>query len=424
MSISKRNMELGYITFSSEEQQLVHDVLQQINQNQGAIDELGLGRIRDAFSDLMFPGMSTLHRKSKYFVLLPALYNQLAQTTITDRKQISSLIRQWEINMTISLLNGNAPDKHIGITGSSKDIDKLRKNDFVKIRPTHIYLSSLKFFGLVDNKMNLEDLIYQQSQMKATSKIRRTKERGEEDTDDINNPIGFAPNFFPFSGYDFSKESAISLQLTANEAQILREQIIKKCRESNKGKDNLYSYILNDKDKNIKIVPNFFDMSVIIKGFPEELSKVYKMAYDFSKWAHLMNTYYRYAFYSKMNPDDAQAKTNKANHKANIDKIKKDGDYPQKARLEEILDFISPEFTDVNGLTKFCIDASNHREKNQEDELIGLIIKRERDIKRDHYKIGNVRYKNTNFSDPPGYYTYRWNEIVYSMIDDIRKAQL
>ena len=62
-------MKFGYITFSTEEQQLVHDVIQQMSQ--GAIDELGLGKIRDAFSDEMFPGMSTLHRKSKYFVLLP-----------------------------------------------------------------------------------------------------------------------------------------------------------------------------------------------------------------------------------------------------------------------------------------------------------------------------------------------------------------
>lgn len=91
-------MKIGYITFNSEEQQLVHDVIQQISQ--GAIDELGLGRIRDAFSDAMFPGMSTLHRKSKYFVLLPALYDQLSKKHLTKKMQFSNLYAntklQWQ----------------------------------------------------------------------------------------------------------------------------------------------------------------------------------------------------------------------------------------------------------------------------------------------------------------------------------------
>jgi hypothetical protein len=35
-------------------------------QGQGAIDELGLGRIRDAFSNEMFSGLSTLQTHAKY----------------------------------------------------------------------------------------------------------------------------------------------------------------------------------------------------------------------------------------------------------------------------------------------------------------------------------------------------------------------
>lgn len=410
-------MELGYVTISAEEQQLVHNVLQQINQ--GAIDELGLGRIRDAFSDLMFPGMSTLHRKSKYFVLLPALYSQLAQTVISDRKQIPDLIRKWEINMTISLLNGNLPADQGGITGSSITITDMRKGQFIKIRPTRIYLSSLKYYGLVSDKMDLTDLIYQQSQMKAASKTRRTKESVEEDPDDVNNPTGFVQSFFPFPGYVFDKESEISLRLTAYEAQILKEKIINRCCKD--GHDNLYSYIL--KNDSIEIKPDFFEMETIIKGFPEELRKVYEMASDFSKWAHLMNTYYRYAFYSKMSPDDVQAKANIDNQKAHIGEIMKERDYPNKERLKEILGYISPKFSDVNGLRQFCQEASKCLENNDEGALIDLIIKREQKIKGNHYKIGNECYKETNFSDPPGYYAYRWNEIVYSMIDDIRNPQ-
>lgn len=409
-------MELGYITFSAEEQQLVHNVLQQINQ--GAIDELGLGRIRDAFSDLMFPGMSTLHRKSKYFVLLPALYNQLAQTAITDRKQIPNLIRQWEINMTISLLNyANDNNQNTeGITGNSIGFDRLRKGQFVKIKPTSIYLSALKFFGLVDDKMNLTDLIWQQSSKKheVTAKARRSKD--EEDPDDNDNMKGSSPNFFPFPGYDFGKESSISLQLTSYEAEILKERIISKCFKEDK--DNLYSYLLRNDSTDIR--DDFFKMKNVIVNFPDEIKVAYNMAYDFSKWAHLMNTYYRYAFYLRTNNEEARNM-----QKGHIDEILlTTKDYPTKERIAQILYFVSPMFNDVNRLCEFCSDASECLgNPSKEEQLISLIANREKKIKHSHYKIGNGRYKNTDYTGLPGYYTYRWNEIVYSMINDIRKPQ-
>lgn len=414
-------MELGYITFSAEEQQLVHNVLQQLLQ--GAIDELGLGRIRDAFSDQMFPGMSTLHRKSKYFVLLPALYDQLAKTNITDRKNIASLIRQWEINMTISLLN-YANEKKLsteGITGNSIGIDGLRKGEFVKIRPTSIYLSSLKFFGLVDDKMNLTDLIWHQSckNHDVLAKGRRTKNirtKNDEDPDETDGNKGVVPNFFPFPGYDFGKESSISLTLTSYEAQVLRGKIIGKCCEN--GHDNIFSYIL--RHDNIKIENDFFDMKTAVDGFPEELKKVYDMACDFSRWAHLMNTYYRYVFYQKTANEDARN-----TQKKHIDEILETRHYPTKERIDEIIDYVKslPYFRDVNGLCEFCKTASECIDTDKEEELIRQIADREKKIKGSHYKIGNERYKNTNYIDLPGYYTYRWNEIVYSMINDIRNPQ-
>ena len=429
-------MELGYITFSSKEQELVHKVLQQLTE--GAIDELGLGRIRDAFSDEMFPGMSTLHRRSKYFVLLPALYNQISKTPINQiskkssndiRKDIASLIRKWEINMTISLLNyANQNSLSTdGITGNSIGIDRLRSGEFVKIRPTTIYLSSLKTFGLVSDRMNLIDLIYQQlliNESKGRKKIKKVnpneadkrREKDEyEDPDDTNDP-GNSANFGPFASYDFSEESAISLQLTAYEAQILKQKIIGRC--SKEGKDNLYSYIL--KHDSISIENDYFKMKDIVDGFRancSDLKKVYNMAYDFSKWAHLMNTYYRYAFYRKK--DEKKAR----NQLEHIKEIIEENDYPSKERMGEIIDYVTylPTFNDVNGLGIFCKKSSELiGNKNAEEDLISLIANREKQIKRNHYKIGNEKYKDTDFAELPGYYTYRWNEIVYSMINDIR----
>ena len=57
-------MQIGYITFNSEERQRVMKVLQLVR-DQNAIDELGLGRLRDPYANEMLPGMSTLQRRAK-----------------------------------------------------------------------------------------------------------------------------------------------------------------------------------------------------------------------------------------------------------------------------------------------------------------------------------------------------------------------
>src|SRR4051794_3607124 len=42
--------------------------------DQGAVDELGLGRVRDAFSDRLFPGTSVLWRRARYLFFVPWVF--------------------------------------------------------------------------------------------------------------------------------------------------------------------------------------------------------------------------------------------------------------------------------------------------------------------------------------------------------------
>ena len=62
-------MKLGYVHFDRSEQKKYMAVINRLSIG-GAIDELGVGRIRDYYSDAMFPGISSLHQHAKYFVLL------------------------------------------------------------------------------------------------------------------------------------------------------------------------------------------------------------------------------------------------------------------------------------------------------------------------------------------------------------------
>lgn len=59
-------MQLGYIHIGKEEQNRVMQMLKRLTEP-GALDEIGIGRIRDAFADQLFPGTSTLQNMLNTF---------------------------------------------------------------------------------------------------------------------------------------------------------------------------------------------------------------------------------------------------------------------------------------------------------------------------------------------------------------------
>ena len=50
---------IGWVDFSSDDRQRVQQVLALLKET-GTLDELGVGQVRDAFSDVLFPGFSTI----------------------------------------------------------------------------------------------------------------------------------------------------------------------------------------------------------------------------------------------------------------------------------------------------------------------------------------------------------------------------
>jgi hypothetical protein len=65
----------GWIDFSSEHREKVKTVIDLLA-IPGVVDELGIGTIRDCFSDTLFPGISTIQTRAKYFLTLPRLLRE------------------------------------------------------------------------------------------------------------------------------------------------------------------------------------------------------------------------------------------------------------------------------------------------------------------------------------------------------------
>ncbi len=58
-------LNLGWVDFSKSDRDMVLNVLRQLTEP-GAIDELGIGTIRDGFANILFPGTSTIQTRAKY----------------------------------------------------------------------------------------------------------------------------------------------------------------------------------------------------------------------------------------------------------------------------------------------------------------------------------------------------------------------
>src|ERR1700712_4508005 len=71
--------------------------------DQGTIDELGFGAVRDTIAGVLFPGASVLHTRARYLLLVPWCVNQAAQRRLGPSEAIAEL-RRLEIKVIYALL--------------------------------------------------------------------------------------------------------------------------------------------------------------------------------------------------------------------------------------------------------------------------------------------------------------------------------
>ena len=71
-----------------------------------ARDELGLGVIRDAFVDRLFPGTSTIRTRARYFLFVPWLFRMLKPADC-EPERFAQRTRQLQDQLRRSLMKGN-----------------------------------------------------------------------------------------------------------------------------------------------------------------------------------------------------------------------------------------------------------------------------------------------------------------------------
>jgi hypothetical protein len=143
-------MTLGWIDFSTQDRQRIEAALNRLTPR-GTLDELGLGQIRDGLANELFPGTSTLHTRSIYFLLVPELLREIAaRPGKRGPREIVQYLHDQEYEAMKHLLQNEGGAW--GIIGKSAG-KKLKQ------KPSGAYWSSIKQYGLLDNYGSLRQFV-------------------------------------------------------------------------------------------------------------------------------------------------------------------------------------------------------------------------------------------------------------------------
>lgn len=103
----------------------------------GTVDELGIGTVRDAFSDILFPGTSTLHTRARYFFFIPWTYKRLEARQWGSAAEVAAQARKDEIALINALTESEDTEGVIGIDA----------RETLKNLPSLVYWQGLQTIG-------------------------------------------------------------------------------------------------------------------------------------------------------------------------------------------------------------------------------------------------------------------------------------
>ena len=411
-------MNLGYINFSSEEQLKMRQVIQAIQEHQ-AIDELGLGRIRDAFSNKLFPGISTLHKRAKYYAILPSLFWEAEKGLYKSANEVRAKVLNLEIMLTRQLLRGTDSINNWGITGSSVvDAAEVENSRYVKYDPVYIYYGALVSYGMILTSSNIYSLIYERSK---TFRKQPPKYISQDEEKEMGDSELLSGNYQIFDcgglSYTFDGYSPINIDLTFDEAKFIKEKIV----VSPIAKDSFLATILRDDYPIGPAQKSYFDLGELWKKYmTEEHYMIYTLSVRISKFQYLLRLVYNYVFYSRTDRTEEAQKDFER-----YEQLKEEwkADICERS-IFHALDFVGSTIQD-NGSIKFCKEACSLINSSSHESFLNLqeiIINREKQTKgSSRSKLANPnKYKGIDRIEAY-FFDYRWG-TVYNIISEIKKG--
>jgi hypothetical protein len=126
---------LTWLDFSADEQRRTREILRLFEETESR-DELGIGQVRDAFSDLLFPGTSVLLTRARYFLIVPWCAQHADSTA------------HWKYPLTMDAVERQALVALKAAAADELGIIGGRAGAAVKNLPSVIYANALERYGI------------------------------------------------------------------------------------------------------------------------------------------------------------------------------------------------------------------------------------------------------------------------------------
>lgn len=253
-------IKVGWIDFSSKDREKAMAVIDLMKEN-GAVDELGIGVVRDRLADLLFPGTSTIQTRAKYFFIVPWCMIE-AEKNFKNKVDYLKRLNNIETDVIKALIK-NEPSNTTGIIGKDS-IGTLKR------KPSEIYWNGLRTYNIMPFNISRNQYI---SSIK-TNKNHDIEEGDDKDSYYLDNDEIRWNITKPRKNW---KEN-LTLSLTKEESEFLKEKI------SRYHPNSLYSYIINNKDISLED-EDIYDLT-FRNTLPEVVRNDLDLALNFGKVIH------------------------------------------------------------------------------------------------------------------------------------------
>ena len=272
-------MQFGWVDFSKEDRQKVLDVMNLLSEK-GAVDELGIGIVRDAFANYFFPGTSTIQTRAKYFLIVPYILRDAVDGRYgKDVNRILRAIDTEEKECGIKLLESNP--KAEGVIGT-----RVLPKGWVARKPSDIYWNGIRTYGIFcDYGLSIPEyvsLAVKLNTQKSSAKLgNRNDEAEENEKDDSDAGDIMNVSFWNLPIYHDNWRDNLTIELTNEEAFYLDKQIQKGA------KGTLLEYVLKNRIDMNKY-EDFVSMAAeLSEKVEEKLAYMMKLACEFNNLVYM-----------------------------------------------------------------------------------------------------------------------------------------
>lgn len=255
-------MQIGWVDFSKEDRKKTFDVLSLLKEK-GAVDELGIGIVRDAFANYFFPGTSTIQTRAKYFLIVSYLLKEAGEGQYgKELNRIIHAVDEEEKQCGILLLR-NSPNE-VGIIGK-----QVLPRGWVARKPSDIYWNGIRTYKLfkddslsISEYLSLSIKLKQQKEARRMVSYRDIHENISQNSADVSDEM--TVSFWNLPVYKAQWKEDLNIELSREEALFLKGQIEKSAP------DTLLAFLL----KNHIALNEYDDFASLTEGIKGKMDVV------------------------------------------------------------------------------------------------------------------------------------------------------